>query len=225
MNEYIPYTYYLYHPITGKKYYGVRYKKNCTPEDLWNKYFSSSKIIKEMIKVYGINSFLYEVRRTFKTAKEARDWECKVLWKMKVVEKSDWINQNYGKSNPSMAGKKHKDSTLQLMSLKQKGSNNPMWGKTHTPEVRQKISIGNLGKIISAETKEKIGSKARGRKISIEKRHYPTQEETEKRSKTNRERGHKRSVEQKKRMQEAAKGRKWKKCPDTGRRIFYRIDL
>ena len=35
----IPFTYYLYHKPTGKKYYGVRFKKGCHPDDLWNKYF------------------------------------------------------------------------------------------------------------------------------------------------------------------------------------------
>ena len=50
-------------------------------------------------------------------------------------------------------GCKKKDSTL-----------NPMFGKKHTEETRQKIGFGNKGKIILEETRQKIAEKLKGRK-------------------------------------------------------------
>jgi len=221
----IPFTYYLYHKPTGKKYYGVRYKLDCHPDDLWNKYFSSSKEVKRLIAEYGVNSFFYEVRRVFDTTKDARDWESRVLYKLRVVEKDDWLNLNYGKSVPPMHGKKHTPETLHLMSEKQRGSLNPMWGKHHTEEAKNKISIAHKGKTISDDTRKKIGEKARGRVIPIEKRHFPTTEEVKRRAKTNRDRSHKRTMEQKQRMSDATIGRRWRICPETGRRIFFREQI
>jgi hypothetical protein len=49
----IPFTYLIKHIPTGRNYYGVRYKKGCHPNDLWLKYFTSSKKIKGLIKKYG----------------------------------------------------------------------------------------------------------------------------------------------------------------------------
>ena len=93
--EYIPYTYYLYHIPTGKKYYGSEYKKTAHPSNLWNKYFSSSKQVKKLIQEYGANSFIAEIRKTFKTRAETLYWENRVLHKLKAVEKKEWLNQAY----------------------------------------------------------------------------------------------------------------------------------
>jgi hypothetical protein len=48
----IPFTYLLKHIPTKKYYYGVKLKKGCHPNDLWTKYFTSSKIVKSLIKKY-----------------------------------------------------------------------------------------------------------------------------------------------------------------------------
>lgn len=48
------------------------------------------------------------------------------------------------------------------------GSNNPFFGKTHSPETIEKIRAANLGKPQSDETKEKRASKLRGLKRSEE---------------------------------------------------------
>jgi hypothetical protein len=88
------YTYYLRNKITGEKYYGVRYAKNCDPVELWETYFSSSKLVAERIKEYGVSSFDFEIRRVFLTPKQARDWEERVLRRLDVLHRVDWLNQN-----------------------------------------------------------------------------------------------------------------------------------
>ena len=94
MKKFKAYTYYLYHIPTGKKYYGYRFANNCDPEhDLWNVYFSSSNLVRELIEKYGKESFRTEIRKTFNTKEEAFEWEDKVLRRLKVAESVVWLNQ------------------------------------------------------------------------------------------------------------------------------------
>jgi hypothetical protein len=98
MNKYgqLCYTYYLYHVPTGKKYYGSRVANKCAPElDLWNKYFSSSDLVEALIKEYGRDSFQPFVKKVFETIEAARYWEDRVLHKLDVIHKDEWLNQAY----------------------------------------------------------------------------------------------------------------------------------
>ena len=53
MTDRIPYTYIIGWSSLNKWYYGVRYAKNCKPEDLWKTYFTSSKHVKEFLTGNG----------------------------------------------------------------------------------------------------------------------------------------------------------------------------
>lgn len=94
MKPTVPYTYHIYHPPTGKHYYGSRYAAGCHPSDLGVSYFSSSKMVKELISLYHISEFVFEVRKTFLSAAEAISWEQRVLRRMKVLQRDDWLNMN-----------------------------------------------------------------------------------------------------------------------------------
>ena len=169
MIETIPFTYLLKHIPTNKYYYGVRFKKGCNPKDLWTKYFTSSKKVKSLIKRYGKKSFIFEIRKTFKTPQEAISWENKVLKRMKVIYRNDFLNltdnksidPNYlskirmGKNNP-FYNKKHTKEILEKLRLVNTGKNNPMYGKPRTEEVKQKLRLANLGKKHSKESIEKM---------------------------------------------------------------------
>lgn len=96
---YQPYTYYIYCKTLKKHYYGVRYAKGCHPEELWKKYFTSSGIVHQLIEIYGKDNFFFEVRKTFNTAQKAIDWEHKVLKRLKVNLRSDWLNRQITNTN------------------------------------------------------------------------------------------------------------------------------
>ena len=175
-----PYTYYLYHRPTGKKYYGSRYAEGCHPSDLWNKYFSSCKKVHMLIEEYGIDSFDVEVRKTFEDKNSARLWEQRVLWRLKVKRRLDWLNSSYGKGiekndTYGMLGKKHSEETKAKMRKSQSGKNNPMYGKTHSKEIRHKISEAGKQQIWTEERKIKLS-------IAAKKRGFP--EETRVKSQT-----------------------------------------
>lgn len=165
----IPFTYLLKHIPTNKYYYGVRFKKNCHPNDLWTKYFTSSKKVKGLIKRYGKKSFIFEIRKIFKTSQEAIKWENKVLKRMKVIYRNDFLNLTDNKSidpeylskimtgkNNNFYGKKHTKESIEKIRLANNGKNNPMYGKPRTEEVKQKLRLANLGKKHSKKTIEKI---------------------------------------------------------------------
>ena len=124
----IPFTYLIKHVPTNRYYYGVKYKKGCHPYDLWTKYFTSSKKVKGLIRRYGKKSFIFEIRKTFKTAQQAVNWEYKVLKRMRVIHRDDFLNQS---DNQRVDSK--------LLSKIRKGKGNPMYGKKMTEQHKKKI--------------------------------------------------------------------------------------
>jgi hypothetical protein len=135
----IPFTYLLKHIPTNKYYYGVRFKKGCHPNDLWTKYFTSSKKVKSLIKRYGKKSFIFEIRKTFKTQQEAIKWENKVLKRMKVIYRNDFLNLTDNKSiDPTHLSR--------IMMGKRKGKDNYMFGKKHSKETIKKMKLSIKGK-------------------------------------------------------------------------------
>jgi hypothetical protein len=113
---------------TNKYYYGVKFKKGCHPNDLWTKYFTSSKKVKGLIRKYGKKSFIFEIRRTFKTQKQAREWEHKVLRRLKVIYRDDFLN---------LSDSLHIDP--KIISKSKIGNKNPMYGKKMSKKHKQKI--------------------------------------------------------------------------------------
>ena len=174
----IPYTYLIKHIPTNKYYYGVKFKKGCHPNDFWIKYFTSSKKVKGLIRRYGKKSFQFEIRKTFKTPQEAIKWESKVLKRMKVIYRKDFLNLTDNKSiDPDFLskvrkGRKHSKETIQKMIINNTGKNHPMYGRKHSKETIQKMIINNTGKNhpmygkkLSKETKLKL------RLINLDKKH------------------------------------------------------
>lgn len=109
----IYFTYHLYHPQTQKHYYGARWKPGCSPTDLWNIYFTSSKKVHQLIEQYGKDSFVVEIRKTFATKEQCISWEQRVLKRLKVKKNDNWLNIAIGK--PTMLGKTHSEETKAKM--------------------------------------------------------------------------------------------------------------
>lgn len=130
-NTYQPYTYLITFLLTGQRYYGVRTKKNCTPDDLWHTYFTSSNIIKQLINEHGVDAFRVEVRKTFSTKQEAILWEHKVLSRIDAAHNPLFLNKN-------------------------NGSRKFIPHDKHSKETKRKIGIAHKGKTMSEEAKEKM---------------------------------------------------------------------
>jgi hypothetical protein len=94
------YTYSIQHLPTNKIYYGVR---KSTKVDIGTKYFSSSKLIKQMLNAEPIENFKFKVRRKFLSYEEARLHETKVLSRIKAVTNPMVLNQAV--SSPRLCSK------------------------------------------------------------------------------------------------------------------------
>lgn len=102
--ETIPYTYKLIFKPTGQYYYGVRYAKGCNPNDLWDKYFTSSKHVHKLIKEYGLNSFTIKITKTFSNKKDALLHELNILERVKANINGKFINKAIFKDSYSNEG-------------------------------------------------------------------------------------------------------------------------
>ncbi len=184
----IPYTYLLKHKPTNTYYYGVRYANNCSPKDLWSTYFTSSHYVEKLINEYGKESFVFEIRKTFKSVDAARLWESKVLKRLNVSNRNDFINQTdnlsisreaASKGQKGKFGEKHnrygsKNSALSEFNkqFNKYRNNKPMLGRTGNKHP-------NFGKKRSAEAvaalKEEITcphcSKT-GQRIGMQRWHF-----------------------------------------------------
>ena len=87
-----PYTYLIGWSKLEKYYYGVRFAKNCSPNDLWKTYFTSSKHIKQFRKINGEPDII-QVRKIFADKDSARAWESKLLLRIDVLNNGKFLNK------------------------------------------------------------------------------------------------------------------------------------
>jgi hypothetical protein len=106
------YTYSIQHLPTNKIYYGVR---KSTIVDIGTKYFSSSKLIKQMLQEEPIENFKFKVRRKFLSYDEARLHETKVLSRIKAVTNPMVLNQAV--SSPRLCAKNSAAEILRRESI------------------------------------------------------------------------------------------------------------
>jgi hypothetical protein len=161
------YTYLIKCTINNKFYYGVRWGNKVLPsEDLWIKYFTSSKVIKNLINQYGKDAFLFEVRKVFITKQEAITWEETVLRRLKVLKSPDtWLNKCISKAirydihprkgvivsedtkekiSKSNKGKpKFTEEDKLKMSINRSGSKHWNYGKKWSEESKNKNKLSN----------------------------------------------------------------------------------
>lgn len=159
----IPYTYILKHIPTSTYYYGCRYAKDCHPTDLWASYKTSSRHVKILIEQYGEGSFEYEVRKVFDSELKCRQWEHKVLRRLNVVNRAEFINKTDNISISTECAAKgrlnRKASQKQKETASVLGKRNT--GRKHTEETKRKVSFAllnnkyKLGKTENASTRLK----------------------------------------------------------------------
>ena len=148
----IPYTYLIGWKHLDRWYYGVRFAKNCSPEDFWKSYKTSSKIVKKFINEHG-EPDVRVIRKTFISVDSAVRHEDKVLRRIKAVTDIRWLNQ--GRSGAeffrnSPCTQDHKDK----ISASKRGKPNQHRGKTFISEETYKR--------IGEENSQKLKGKSKG---------------------------------------------------------------
>jgi hypothetical protein len=168
----IPYTYLIGWPSLNTWYYGCRYAIGCEPTDLWNPYKTSSRHVNQFIKEHGEPEIL-QIRKTFTDRDKAILWEHKVLRRLNVTRKENWLNRTDNKAivNPiedqiararsmgkSNKGRVLSEETKSKMSLAKKGRK----GIPHTEESKRKISAAKKTKPLSEAHKHNISKALSG---------------------------------------------------------------
>ena len=126
MTIYTPYTYLIGWSRLHKWYYGSRYARlsyclyetGCHPDEFLVTYFTSSSIVKRMIKKHGIPDVI-QIRKTFPAKKETpseeemkevesavRKWEQKVLQRIQAVKRKDFLNKTDNSGPKSIRGQR-----------------------------------------------------------------------------------------------------------------------
>lgn len=157
MKDRIPFTYLLFCKTTGQYYYGSRYGKHCHPSQLWTTYYTSSKLVKQLIREHGEDAFEVRVTRTFETKEQARDWEYRFLNRVKASTNPIWLNQHNGDGEfLNKGGYKMSDDQKKFLSELHKGKpkpatakamigNNHNKGKKFSEESRARVSAARIG--------------------------------------------------------------------------------
>jgi hypothetical protein len=90
----IPYVYIIMNRTTRLKYLGVRYANGCHPNDLWNKYFTSSKLVHKLIKEYGKDDFYVKIIKKFPNDPEKAILKEAQYFKF-IKKRNDYLNICY----------------------------------------------------------------------------------------------------------------------------------
>lgn len=162
----VAYTYFVKWSSHNIKYYGVRFAKNCHPDDLWVTYFTSSKKVKRFREEHG-EPDVVEIRRTFSSKSAARNWETKVIQRLGLVKSIEWLNQtdhtgkffwqgkrgsqsedHRAKLSKSHRGLKQSDETIAKRVAKITGMKRP--------GSRPDVAIFKQNQVVSQETRERM---------------------------------------------------------------------
>lgn len=105
MTIYTPYVYCIIHKTNGIKYVGSKTSKKANPEDLFVKYFTSSKIVKQIVQEQGKEAFDIEWIMIQETAEAALALESKILKDNDAASSTNYYNCTNGdaKFNPTKA--------------------------------------------------------------------------------------------------------------------------
>lgn len=179
---YIPYCYLIGWSKLDTWYYGVEYANNsqriANPSNLWTTYFTSSKHVRTFIEEHG-EPDVVQVRKLFSTREKAQLWECTVLRRLKVREKTNWLNVNpggfgfavpVGELHPCFGKKRSEESKNKQRETRKQRQDQGLYSyNNHTPEqleIVKQIGQRNKGKCRTEEWKLQRSKEYKDREFS-----------------------------------------------------------
>jgi hypothetical protein len=144
---YLPYVYQITNKITKQFYVGMRSqnkKFNRTPEDdIWIKYFTSSEIIKNQIKLFGVENFNIKILFRYDDTSICYHYEqlsIRLHKTNKLCLNEQFHDPDTMKQIFFSDSSQYSNERRSILSKKMKGQGNHMFGKTHSNEVKLLIS-------------------------------------------------------------------------------------
>lgn len=152
------------------------------------KYPKHFQAVHAAIVKYGKENFIFEIIKIFDTKDDAFLYEEDTITYLKLLKIPNYniagggLGTGSGKNHP-MKGKKLPKEWVEKIAIASKksanrpeikegnrkrmiernwvGENHPMFGKTHSEEVKKKISNSSRGKLVSEETRQKMSDAAK----------------------------------------------------------------
>lgn len=135
-----PYTYLIGWTEHNLWYYGCRYRNQLPPEDdLWNRYFTSSKTVKRLRKEIGEPDHI-EVRHRFQSKEACVEWEDKVIKRLGAVKSTKWLNR--GRGGKEFYSRERSQETKDKIRKSLTGRKRPEF----SDEWKANLSLGKVGK-------------------------------------------------------------------------------
>jgi hypothetical protein len=155
----LPYTYLIGWSNLNVWYYGRRTAKNCHPEELWKKYFTSSNEVTKFRKKHGEPDII-QIRKTFTDSKKCSFWECRLLERIDAQHDPRFLNKRNGdyKWDTTGISRKHTNESKNKISFANKN-------KPKSENHKKALSISKKGQIASDETKMKLSIQRIGNKF------------------------------------------------------------
>lgn len=132
MNIYKPFTYLIGWSNYNVWYYGVRYAKNCSTNDLWTIYFTSSKHVRAFRHLHGEPDVI-QIRKVFESKHLAIEHEQKLIRRAKLHLNDNFLNKGAQKAfnvSTELLSKKmialNKSTEARLRSKERMLRSNPM---------------------------------------------------------------------------------------------------
>jgi len=153
-----------------------------------NKVSKENVAFHNAIGKYGVDTVVWSIIDTAKSTKELNDKE--IYWISEYnsyihSENSNGYNMTLGghstlgwipseevrdKISASNKGKRISEEQKATLSKLLSGNGNPMFGKTHSPEARQKMKEAATGRVVSIETRAKMSTIQKDRVFTDEHR-------------------------------------------------------
>lgn len=111
-----PYTYAIGWSKLGIWYYGVRFSRKSYVGDIWEKYFTSSVIVKKFVRNNG-NPDIIKVTKVFDSIEKACEHETNFLQKVKVNTNPKLLNAHY---TPAFPLKSFSENSMHFPKVKEK---------------------------------------------------------------------------------------------------------
>ena len=90
-----PYTYFIRWKELDLNYYGRRTAKGCHPEEFFVTYFTSSKLVHDVIAEFGFPDII-KIHKIFNDINICCEFEVKFLTKINAAKKLNWLNLSNG---------------------------------------------------------------------------------------------------------------------------------
>jgi group I intron endonuclease len=147
----------------NKRYIGITSQK---PERRWRKNgegYKNHAYFWRAIQKYGWNNFKHDILYSDLTKEEAEQKEIELIAYYNSNNIDSGYNMSIGGESGSK-GYKYTDEQREHMKVVNSGINNPMYGRHHTDETKEKERIAHLRENLSEDTIYKMSIAKKGKK-------------------------------------------------------------